>query len=802
MGPETLAHYRILRPLGTGGMGEVFLAEDTRLNRKVALKLLRQDQSEGEAGRKRLLREAQAAAQLDHPNACAIYEVGESELGAYIAMQFIEGESLSELMSHQRLELPVVLDIGIQVADALAEAHARGLVHRDIKPQNIMVTAKGQAKVLDFGLAKRMEAIPVGETHTVLTNPGMVLGTVPYMSPEQVKAEELDGRSDVFSLGAVLFELATGRRPFEAHSGVELMAMILTHDPFNASDPNLPLNPELRRILQKALAKDLPSRYQGARELREDLIRLRALVASGPGAFGPGNDATTIHRARMSGDTAAHARRRGWAVGIGAALFVGCLLGVYAWLRPRHTVDSIAVLPIVNESGDANVDYVSDGLTENLIQQLSHLQGLKVIARSSILRYKGQNADPATVGRELGVRAVLVGRMRTRDGQLLLNLELADAREQSRLWGTQLQRPASDLVAIQDGVARELFQHLGRLDTEQDRKAVDQGRIRAQAESYELYLKGRYHTERYAPEDFQKAVVFFDQAIAKDPSFALAHAGKAYMWWTASGAFFPSKVAMAKVREETEIALKLDPNLAEAWSAQGQARAILDHDFIRAEADLRKAVSLNPGSAVVHQHLGYLLMSLGRQAEARAAFKTCLDLDPFSSFSNTFLGGTYFYDRDFANAERFFRKALTLDPENPIAHFMLGWCQDRMNQPKAAQASLEIAVRSGSPWMLGYQGYREARLGNRAKAEGILKELTARQGQAGLYVSPYHLAMVHLGFRDLPKALQLANQCVDGQDEMTLTLPVDPIWDEYRDDPRVQALLKAAGHRVPSSPSR
>ncbi len=803
MQSERLAHYRILRPLGGGGMGEVFLAEDTRLNRKVALKVLRADTSDEGAARKRLLREAQAAAQLDHPNACSIYEVGESEAGAYIAMQYIEGESLSELMPRSRLELGALLDLGIQVADALAEAHAQGLVHRDIKPQNIMITPKGQAKVLDFGLAKRMGSKLGTDTRTVLTHPGMVLGTVPYMSPEQVRDEELDGRSDVFSLGAVLFEVATGRRPFEAKSGAELMALILTHDPFDAADPALPLQPELRRILQRCLAKDLGKRYPGARELRDELVRLRALVTGGyPGSPQGGDTVTTPNRPRLPDPLSVGTRirrRRLGSPGLGACLLAGAGLAAFLWLRPSPSLESIAVLPIVNESGDPAMDYVSDGLTENLIQQLSHLKGLKVIARSSILRYKGQSADPATVGRELGVRGVLTGRMRSEGGQLRLTMELADAREQSRLWGTQLLRPAGDLVAIQDSVARDLTTHLGRRD-EGDLQAVAQGRVRAQAESYELYLKGRYHAERYSPEDFQKAEVYFDQAIAKDPNFAMAHAGKAYLWWTVSGAFFPSSVAMAKVREEAETALRLDPGLAEAWSARGQARAILDHDFTQAEADLRKAISLNPGSAVVHQHLGYLLLALGRQAEARTAFQTCLDLDPFSAFSLTFMGGTWFYEGDFPKAERLFRKALTLDPENPISHFMLAWCLDRMGQPKAAQASLEVAVRSGSPWFLGYQGYREARLGNRAKAEGILKELTARQGQPGLYVSPYHLAMIHLGFKDLPKALQLASKCVDAQDEMTLTLPVDPIWDEYREDPRVQALLKAAGHRA--SPGR
>lgn len=785
MQPESLAHYRILRPLGSGGMGEVFLAEDTRLNRKVALKLLRQDQAEGEAGRKRLLREAQAAAQLDHPNACAIYEVGESELGTYIAMQFIEGESLSDLMSRQRLALPVLLDIGIQVADALAEAHTRGLVHRDIKPQNIMVTAKGQAKVLDFGLAKRMEAIAAGETHTLLTNPGMVLGTVPYMSPEQVKAEELDGRSDVFSLGAVLFEVATGRRPFEAHSSVELMAMILTHDPFDAADPSLPLNPELRRILQRALAKDLPARYQGARELREDLMRLRALVADAPG-----DEATTLRRLAFPGGTAGRARRKAWAVGLGAALLVGCVVSTYAWFRTGRSVDSIAVLPIVNESGDANADYVSDGLTENLIQQLSHLRGLKVIARSSILRYKGRNADPATVGRELGVQTVLVGRMRTRDGQLLLNLELADAREQSRLWGTQLQRPASDLVAIQDDLAHELSRHLGRPSQTADLQSLDQARVKtSSAQAYDLYLKGRFYADRMVPTEVERALGYFDQALALDPGFALARVGKANAYWNMSSTFRSADEMMPKAKAEAELALKADPNQAEALIIRGITRLFYDRDPRGSNEDFLRALGIAPSNPAVLQTYGYALMNQGRSQEGIPFIQKAIQGDPMSPFTWMLLCYAQQTAGDFAASNRSAEKVLALDPEFFYARLLLGLNHLYLGRNAEALKELKLAADSGSNLAIAARGKALGLTGHKAEAREILRFLESPKAREASYVSPIHLALVHLGLGERDKAMALVNRALEIHEEDAIAVPALRHWKELRSAPGYPAFL-------------
>ncbi len=788
---DQLAHYRILRPLGSGGMGEVYLAEDLRLQRKVALKVLRADHAEGDAGRKRFLREAQAVAQLDHPNVCTVYEVGESDRGAYIAMQYIEGENLHDLMLAQRLELGPILDLGIQVVDALAEAHAQGIIHRDIKPQNILITPKGQAKVLDFGLAKRLELTRGDETGTILTNPGMVLGTVPYMSPEQVKGEELDGRSDLFSLGAVLFELATGKRPFEARSGAELMALILTHDPFDVADPALPLNAELRRILQRALAKEPAARYPTAREMREDLQRLRTLVTGG--ALGLGDDATTINRPRPAGLPsvglqARTRRRRGLALALGGAVALGLAVGAYVWMKPSG-IDSIAVLPIANESGDPGMDYVSDGLTENLIAQLSGLPHLKVIARSSVLRFKAQAPDPAKLGMELGVKAILVGRMRTENGQLKLSLEMADTRNQRRLWGVQLLRPANDLLNLQESLAEQVAANLGRTQPD-DRKAVADTRIRTtNSQAYDLYLKGRFYADRWLPSEVEKALAYFDQALALDPSFVLPHIGKANAYWGLSSSFRPGGEMMPKVKQEAEAAIKLDPNHAEALALRGMALISHDRDVEAANRDFRKALAFAPSSPVVLQTFAFALMTQGKAQESVKLLKQAIAVDPLSPLPWTFLGITQQTAGNFKAAQEAGQRVVSLEPDFYFGHLILGTTALHQGRRQEALKELDLAAASGSNYALAFKGKALGLSGRTEEARAVLAFLQSPKARENGYVSPLHLALVHLGLGQRKEALALVDQAIDLHEEEAIGLPYMLHWKELREEPGFQAIL-------------
>ncbi|HJU83817.1 MAG TPA: protein kinase [Holophagaceae bacterium] len=794
-----------MRRIGSGGMGEVYLAEDTRLARQVAIKLLPQGEGLDVSAKKRLLREAQAAAKLDHPNLCAIHEVGESESGSYIVMQFVEGQTLSEWLKANRPTLERILDVGMQVADALAEAHRHGLVHRDIKPANLMITPRGQVKVLDFGLAKDVNG-PIGgydESKTHLTTPGMVVGTVPYMSPEQVKGDTLDGRSDLFSLGSVLFEMATGHRPFQAKSGVELMSAILVHEPPLLDEESNEIHPELRRILRRALAKELDQRYPTAQDLVSDLRNLRdslskgSLAAVAPALAShqqrfPSKSQASVSTRPISGGTLQSTRRtRIWA-GVGIALMLGGVAVAGAlWTRDRNTVDSIAVLPFVNAGGDPDMEYLSDGLTESLINQLSHLPKLRVIARSSILRYKGKEPDLKAIARELGVRAVVVGRIQSRKDQLTISVELADAEENRHLWGEQVTRPTSELLTLQDSLAEEISQNLGRQISPDDQKALASAKVQTDPEAYQLYLKGRYFADQWTPDKVKQAMVYFDQALARDPRFALAHVGKAYAYWGLSSQFLAPSEAMPKVKAEAEAALAIDPNLAEAHTAHAAVLALYEHDYPRAEAEFRRAIELNPGSESTHIYFGYMLIGRGRADEALDQFNQAKRLDPMSFLLETYTGMAYFIaKRDNLEALKHFSRASELQPDFWWPQLFKGMILDLQGRQDEATASFKQARENGgSTYVLAVLGARAARNGNRKEALELLEQIQAIARDGKVYASPRDEAIIYLALGNREKAMELLWKAFDSRDEDIAFLSTDPSWDSLRDDSGFKTLL-------------
>jgi TolB-like protein/Tfp pilus assembly protein PilF len=747
-------------------MGQVYLAEDTKLGRQVAIKLLPPEDSGQPQSRKRLLKEAQAAAKLDHPNVCSIYEVGESLSGAYIAMQFIEGQTLGDLLHERKPSIEEVSQWGSEVADALHEAHRQDLVHRDIKPPNIMITVKGHAKVLDFGLAKDVKALPATmQSSTLMTSPGMVVGTVPYMSPEQVKGEDLDGRSDLFSLGAVLYEAATWRRPFQAKSGAELMSAILVSEPAMLLEGSSELHPEMKRILKRCLTKDPAARYATAGALAGDLKRL--------------------HQALLSGEhiPVAKARRplplKPLLTGAAALLLAaGGAWGFSAWRAANPPADAIAVLPFTNTAHDPQMDYLADGLSEGLIDQLSRVPGLKVIAWTSASRFKGPNPDLQALAKNLGVKAVLVGRILQRPDGVAVTVELADAKDGSHIWGEQFTRSAQDLMGLQDGIADGVTRSLSL-------KAAPALPDTA-SPAYDLYLKGRFLAEQQTPETFQRALGMFDQAIQADPKFALAHAGKAIAYWNASSALIPSTEAMPKAKDEAKAALALNPDLPEAHIALAQALFSHDRDYAGAEAEFKKAISLNANSTLAREYYGYFLMIMGRQAEARDQLGMALKLDPMSSLAHIFMGGTYFYDRNWPAAEAAFAKALSLDPGHPLAEFLYAWTLDRAGKPAEAEAHMAKALPSGSPWVIAYQGNRLARMGKTTEAEACLAKL---QGPS----QNYFQAMVLAGLGRKNETLDRLQASLDAHEEEISTLHCDPTWDELRSDPRFIKLSANAG---------
>ena len=557
---QTVSHYRITEKLGRGGMGVVYKAEDTRLRRSVAIKFLSDDLSRDRNAVERFQREARAASGLNHPHICAVYDIGEHAGQHFIVMELLEGAPLDQTIGGKSLANDRLVDLALQIADALETAHAKGIVHRDIKPGNIFITDRGQAKLLDFGLAKGQSAEPAAAGETTLehlTSAGEVLGTIAYMSPEQVRGEPLDSRTDLFSLGAVLYEMATGRHAFAGNTSGTLQEAILNRTPVASGRVNPDIHPRFEEIINKALEKDRGLRYQSAADLRADLQRVKRDIDSGNlrGA------ATTV---RTTGD----GRWRPGRLGIAAIGVVIAVIAAAAWsglFRARGSaIESIAVLPFENESGDPNTEYLSDGITESLINNLSQLPSLRVSARSAVFRYKGSAPDPQRVGQDLRVRAVLSGRLLQRGDTLVVRTELMDVANGSQLWGQEYNRKLTDVIALQDDLSNEISERLRlRLTTEEKQKLTK--RYTEDPEAYQLYLKGRYYWYKRNPDDIIKAKEQLLQAIDRDPSYALAYTGLADVYSQASFLNVMRPVdAMPKAKASAQRALEIDPDLADA----------------------------------------------------------------------------------------------------------------------------------------------------------------------------------------------------------------------------------------------
>jgi eukaryotic-like serine/threonine-protein kinase len=751
---QTLKNYRIINKIGQGGMGEVYLAEDTQLGRRVAIKLLPAKAISDEHARKRLVREARAAAKLDHPNICSVYEVGEEDGHSFIVMQYLEGETLDTRMTRKPLEMKESLTIASQVADALSEAHSHGIIHRDIKPGNIMITLRGQAKVMDFGLARVIAGAveSEAETQSLLTTPGTILGTVPYMSPEQVRGEPVDARSDIFSFGIVFYEMLSGRQPFASESAAATASAILTKEPSPLARfaPDAP--EELQRIARKCLEKDREQRYQSARELSIDLKNLqrdsdvRALTEA----------ATISQRPGVS--------RRFAFVALALLSLAAIGVGVYWLLGRTKTVDSIAVLPFINVNASADTEYLSDGITDSLINSLSQLPKLKVIARSSVFSYKGKEVNPQAVGRELNVQALVTGRITQRGNDLSISVELTDTRDKSHIWGEQYNRHISDLLAVQEEISREISNQLRLKLTGEEQKRVTR-RYTENVEAYQLYLKGRYFADQYTEEGFKKAVEHFDQAIQKDSNYALAYAGLAEAYWVSSAQYLSPREAMPKSREAAIKALRIDDTLAEAHTSLASVQAFFDYDLSNAEREFKRAIELNPGSASAHQWYGWYLFVLKRADEAVKEIKRAQELDPLSLIINGELGMPFYFTRQYDRAFEQYKKAVDMDPNNWFAR--IGLARTYIQQRKYEEA---IAVankpESGDPYLLSATGDAYARSGNRTEAQKIIEKLKEQSKQR--YIPPYAVAWIYEALGEKQQALDWLEKSYENREDTML----------------------------------
>jgi eukaryotic-like serine/threonine-protein kinase len=813
---RTISHYQVLEKLGGGGMGLVYKAQDTKLPRVVALKLLPEGLADDRQALLRFKREAHTASALNHPNVCVIHDVDEFEGQLFIVMEYLKGQTLRQFIDKKPLRTDTLLDLAIQIADALDAAHTAGIIHRDIKPANVFVTDRNQAKVLDFGLAKvsrkqRMAAVAGGTSvaqageEDQLTTPGVAMGTVAYMSPEQARGEELDARTDLFSLGAVLYEMATGRMAFSAPNTAMVYDAILHRTPAAPSQLNPQVPAELEAIIDKALEKDRRLRYQHASDVSTDLARLKrnagaalpvVLRAEVPMGIRPeigGAPTTSAHpwpaRERLFARRPVIATAASLAVLLAAV--AGLRLGMFRGLggapgAPR--IQSLAVLPLDNLSGDQQQEYFVDGMTDELITELAQISALKVIARTSVMLYKGTHTPLAEIARELNVDAVVEGAVLRSGNQVRINAQLIYAPTGAYLWAKSYQGDLRDVLKLQGDVAGDVAREIKIAVTPPERQRLDRTRTVNPA-AYQAYLKGRYYWGRGTEHDWLRAKQYFEQAAQIDPECAPAYAGLSD-YYNQTGA--PAE-GMRQARKYALRALAIDPNLAEAHRALAVVRWLGDWNWPGAESEFRRAIELDPGDTEAYRLYAAYLVPIGRAEKAAAEISRARKLDPLSIGTQVTTGWIFYYSRQYGKAVEECREAVGMEPNSADAHDCLGLSYlAEKKYGRAIEECREAVSVSGNDVIRAVdlaQAYAQA--GHKRAARRMLNDWSARAKRS--YVPPVFFAQVYVALGDKDHALTWLEKAYAVRDPYLVWLKVDPAFDSLRSEPQFQKLIRRLG---------
>ncbi len=785
---KTISHYKILEKLGSGGMGVVYKAEDTRLGRNVALKFLPDKFAQNREALERFQREARALSALNHPNICAIYDIGEHEGQPFIVMEFLEGQTLLSMIQDSPLQTDQLLKFAAQIAEALEAAHSKGIIHRDIKPVNVIVTESGSIKLLDFGLAKLAVEAPYGAERmpTNLTAAGIAVGTPYYMSPEQLLGKELDARSDIFSFGVLLYEMATTTLPFTGQDIKIVFNKILSSAPTSLMHSNPDLAAGMEAIINKALEKDRQLRYQSAADLRADVERLKREIdgsqwAEAIAATGSSLRAPVLARRPVLAVTGAVATLLVLLVGFNVGGWRERLLG---GAGPPQ-IESLAVLPLENLSGDSEQEYFADGMTEALIADLANIGALKVISRTSVMRYKGTDKSLPNIARELGVDAVVVGSVVRAGERVRITAQLIDAATDTHLWAESYERDLGDVLALQREVARAIASEIQIAVT-----SAEVARLasvpRVNPEAYEPYLKGRFYLNKYTEDGYKRALEYFLQSIEKDPDYAAAHAGLA-MSYSLLGAFYGLGSEAPKAKSAALKALEIDDTLAESHVSLALIRQYREWDWSAAEKEYKRAIELNSADVTAHHEYAAYLTAMGRTPEAIAQIKRAQELDPLSLVVNADMAWIYYRAGAYERAIEQYRKTLELDENFVPAYHELGWVYEQKGMYEEALAELHQAVAlSSDPIVLASLSRVYAITGQENEALKILDELEKRSDSG--YLSPY-IALAYLGLGEKDQTLEWLEKAYEEHHGQLVYLK-DQRWDSLRSDPGFQALLR------------